>query len=243
MRVNATTFQNAFGKYLKHVMNGDEIILTKNERGVAKLIAYQDPLTYVLKEGNAEYYIQKRVTYSEFLEITKNSEARYELIDGEIYLMASPNHFHQIAVREIFVQLYNYFADKPCSPFSAPYDVRLKNDSPTFEDDPNVVQPDILVICDKETIDENGRYHGVPSLVVEVLSPSTRSKDMIKKLNLYMLSGVLEYWIVDLDNQSVVIYELVDQNIKCLSVVKVGDPIKSTLYEDLIVYTDKMNTV
>lgn len=243
MRVNATTFQNAFGKYLKHVMNGEEIILTKNERGVAKLIAYQDPLTYVLKEGSAEYYIRKRVTYTEFLEITKNSDARYELIDGEIYLMASPTHLHQIAIREIMGQFYNYFDDKPCSPFNAPFDVRLKNDSPNFEDDPNVVQPDILVICDKETIDEQGRYHGVPSLVVEVLSPSTRSKDMIKKLSLYMLSGVLEYWIVDLDNQRIAIYELADQNIKCFSVVKIGEPIKSALYRDLIVHTDKMNTV
>lgn len=243
MRVNATTFQNAFGKYLKQVMSGEEIILTKNERGVAKFISYHDPVTYILKENNADYYIQKRVTYEEFLEITKNSDARYELIDGEIYLMTSPTHLHQIAVREIIGQFYIYFSDKPCSPFTAPFDVRLKNDSPTFEDDPNVVQPDILVICDKETIDENGRYHGVPSLVVEVISPSTRSKDMIKKLNLYMLSGVTEYWIVDLDNQSVVIYEFIGQNIKCLNVVKFGDPIKSTLYEDLVVYTDKMNKV
>lgn len=243
MRVNTTTFQNAFGKYLKQVMNGEEIIITKNERGVAKLMAYHDPVTYVLKEGNADYYVQKRVTYQEFLEITKNSDARYELIDGEIYLMASPTHLHQIAIREIIGQFYIYFADKSCSPFTAPFDVRLKNDSPTFEDDPNVVQPDILVLCDKETIDENGRYHGVPSLVVEVLSSSTRSKDMVKKLSLYMLSGVSEYWIVDLENQSILLYEFVEQNIKGLNLVKIGDPIQSLLYKDLIVQTDKMNTV
>lgn len=243
MRVNTTTFQNAFGKYLKQVMKGEEIIITKNERGVAKLMAYHDPVTYVLKEGNADYYVQKRVTYQEFLEITKNSDARYELIDGEIYLMASPNHLHQIAIREIIGQFYIYFADKSCSPFTAPFDVRLKNDSPSFEDDPNVVQPDILVICDKETIDENGRYHGVPSLVVEVLSPSTRSKDMVKKLSLYLLSGVSEYWIVDLENQSILLYEFVEQNIKGLNLVKIGDPIQSLLYKDLIVQTDKMNTI
>lgn len=240
MRVNTTTFQNAFGKYLKQVISGEDIIITKNERGVAKLTAYNDPMTYVLKEGNAEYYIQKHVTYEEFLEITENSEARYELIDGEIYLMASPTHLHQIAVREIFVQLYNYFSDKSCSPLTSPFDVRLKNDSPIFKDDPNVVQPDILVICDKETIDEKGRYHGVPSLVVEVLSPSTRTKDMIKKLSLYMLSGVSEYLVVDLDNQSIIIYELVKQNIKRLDIVKIGDPVKSVFFEGLIVLTDKI---
>jgi len=240
MRISTTTFQNAFGKYLKQVMDGDEIIVTKNERGVAKLVSYNDPMTYVLKDGNSEYYIQKRVTYEEFLEITKNTDARYELIDGEIFLMVSPTHLHQIAVREIFGQFYNYFKDKECSPLTSPFDVRLKNDSPTFEEDPNVVQPDILVICDEENIDENGRYHGVPSLVVEVLSPSTRSKDMLKKLSLYNLSGVQEYWVIDLHNRSIITYELADSDVKCIDLVKLGNPLPSKLYEGLVVMTDKI---
>ena len=54
------------------------------------------------------------------------------------------------------------------------------------EDNINVVQPDIVVICDTENIDDKRKYNGVPTLVVEVLSKSTRSKDMIIKLNLYM---------------------------------------------------------
>jgi len=123
---------------------------------------------------------------------------------------------------------------------TAPFDVRLKNDSPKFEDDPNVVQPDILVVCDEENMDDNGRYHGVPSLVVEVLSPSTRSKDMLKKLSLYMLSGVQEYWIVDLENNSVITYELVELGIKRIDTLKLGEPIISKLFDGLVVLTDKI---
>ncbi len=183
MRVSTTVFQNAFGKYLKASMDGDEVIVTKNGRGVAKLIKYEDPMVYIVKEGGAPgYYIRKRVTYDEYLEITEKSESRYELIDGELYLMSSPRHQHQLAVQEIFVQMHNYFKEQSCKPFISPYDVRLFNDSASFEDDPNVVQPDILVMCDEESVDDEGIYHGIPpSLVVEVLSPSTRSKDMTKK--------------------------------------------------------------
>ena len=240
MRVSTTVFQNTFGKYLKKVIGGEQVIITKNDRGVAKLVPYSDPLAYILKEGNGDYYIQKKVTYEEFLEVTQNTDARYELIDGEIFLLSSPTHLHQIAVGEIFGQFYNYFADKECSPLTSPYDVRLKNDAVTFEEDPNVVQPDILVICDEECVDDNGRYHGIPSLIVEVLSPSTRSRDMVKKLSLYMLSGVSEYWVVDLVNKSIIIYELVDCNVQSIDVVKFGDLLRSKSFKGLEIDTGKI---
>ncbi|MBN2221364.1 MAG: Uma2 family endonuclease, partial [Vallitaleaceae bacterium] len=168
------------------------------------------------------------------------TEDRYELIDGELYLMASPSHRHQVAIREIFGQFYNFFGDKSCSTLTAPFDVRLKNDSPTFEEDPNVVQPDILVLCDEENIDEKGKYHGVPTLVVEVLSPSTRGKDMVKKLNLYMMSGVKEYWAVDLEEENFFVYELDKKDLQSLSIYKVGEVIPSKCFEGLLVKTDKI---
>lgn len=238
MRVSTSIMQNAFGKYLKEAMEGKEVIITKNERGVAKLVPYQDPMVYVMAESTAEYYVRKRVTLAEFLEITENSEAQYELIDGEIYLMASPNHAHQVAVREILVQFYNFFKGKTCSPLTAPFDVRLKNDSPKFEDDPNIVQPDILVLCDSENVDDKGRYHGVPTLLVEVLSPSTRGKDMIKKLSLYAFSGVQEYWVVDPDNGNIIVYRLKEGDVLQVKLHPFGEPVASWLYEGLVVETD-----
>jgi len=69
------------------------------------------------------------------------------------------------------------------------------------------MQPDLLVACDLEgNVTEKGRYMGTPTLVVEILSESTRNKDMIDKLNTYMLSGVKEYWIVDQKQESITIY-------------------------------------
>jgi prevent-host-death family protein len=231
MRVPTTKFQNAFGKYLKQVIANNEVIITKNGKAVAKLIKYEDPILHMMKEGAAEYSVRKRVTYEEFLEISANSEARYELIDGEMRLMASPKHRHQVAVREIFVRLYNWFQDKPCNPLTSPFDVKLYNESECFEDDPNVVQPDILVICDEEQIDDNDNYQGIPALVVEILSPSTKSWDMIKKLNLYMLSGVREYWIVNTVERCVFVYAFTDRKIQTLKMFELGERVKSVAFD------------
>ena len=122
----------------------------------------------------------------------------------------------------------------------SPFDVKLSNGSPNFEDDPNVVQPDILVMCDEETIDENDTYQGVPALMVEVLSPSTRGKDMVKKLNLYMNSGVGEYWVVDTDNKQVQVYLFEDKEILRMYAVLFGESIKSKFFKGLTVETDKI---
>ena len=69
------------------------------------------------------------------------------------------------------------YKGKKCEPLTAPFDVTLLKDN-----NKNVVQPDILVICDTENIDEKGRYWGIPSLILEVLSETTRHKDMLKNL-------------------------------------------------------------
>ena len=85
-----------------------------------------------------------------------------------------------------------------------------------------MVQPDILVICDRENIDEKGRYHGVPTLVVEILSGSSKRIDFLKKLDLYMTAGVKEYWIVNPDSKVVYVYSLKDNNIESINIFK-GD--------------------
>lgn len=89
-------------------------------------------------------------------------------------------------------------------PSHTPFDVTF------FKEENNicVVQPDIVVICDENNIDEKGEYKGIPALVVEVLSPSSRNKDMLKKLESYKQCGVNEYWIVDPINEHILIYTL-----------------------------------
>ncbi|NSW91316.1 MAG: Uma2 family endonuclease, partial [Firmicutes bacterium] len=191
----------------------------------------------VIHDSAAEYlYSGMKVSYEEFLKISEASEKRYEYIDGEIYLLALPFYAHQRAVGRIFNEFANWFKDKQCEPIVSPFDVTLYKS----KDNINVVQPDILVICDKENIDEKGRYRGIPTLVVEVLSESTKVKDLIKKLNLYMLTGVKEYWIVNTDSKEAYVYGFNDGNIETMRGYKGGDKVQSMVFKGLEVTTEQI---
>jgi prevent-host-death family protein len=233
MRVNATDLQNAFGKYLS-LTEKEDIVIVKNGKSVAKLVHYTEPDYLLLHEEAREYNSPRRISYEEYLNLVNSSEQRYELIDGEIYLMASPSFNHQIVVNEIAGRFYNYFKGKSCRSLTAPLDVRLFGFATKFEEDPNVVQPDVIVICDTDKVGETNKYEGVPTMVAEVLSPSTKGKDMVIKLNLYMKSGILEYWVVDLENKSIFQYSFSgERDIASLNIIKEGDTVKSTVFESL----------
>lgn len=233
MRVNATDLQNAFGKYLA-LTEKEEVIVTKNGKNVAKLIHYTEPDYFLIHEEAKEYKTPRKISYEEYMTIVDSSDQRYELIDGEIYLLASPSFNHQVVVREIAATFYSYFKGKRCQPLTAPFDVRLFGFAAKFEEDPNVVQPDIMVICDTDKINEENKYMGIPALIVEVLSPTTKSKDMATKLNLYMKSGVSEYWIVDFQDKAVLQYSFSkDRDIQSLNTFKAGDLMKSTVFNGL----------
>ena len=116
-------------------------------------------------------------------------DERWEIIAGEAYAMSpSPGFRHQDVLSELTGLMRRQFKDGECQAFVAPLDVRLS--------DCDVVQPDLLVVCDPRQLMET-HVEGAPSLVVEVLSPSTEAKDRGSKLELYARSGVSEYWIVN----------------------------------------------
>ena len=233
MRVNTTDLQNAFGKYLS-LVEKEDIIVVKNGKTVAKLIRYTEPDHFLLHEEAKNYQSTRKISYEEYKNLVNSSDQRYELIDGEIYLLSSPSFRHQIVVKEIAGHFYNYFKGKPCQSLTAPLDVRLYGYATKFEEDPNVVQPDIVVICDEDKVDKDNKYVGIPTLIVEVLSPSTKGKDMAVKLHLYMKSGVVEYWIVDLENKTIIQYSFsYERDIKSLNTFREEDTIKSTVFEDL----------
>ncbi len=233
MRVTTTDIQNAFGKYLS-LVEKEDIIITKNGRSVAKLTRYNEPDFFLLHEESLKNKPTRKISYEEYMELVESSDQRYELIDGEVYLLASPSFQHQVVVNEIAWHFGNYFRGKPCQPVTAPLDIRLFGIATKFEEDPNVVQPDVVVICDRDKVNEDGRYEGIPTLVVEVLSPSTKSKDMVAKLNLYMKSGVSEYWIVDIKSKAIFKYSFSEKReIEELTILKEEDTIKSTAFEGL----------
>jgi len=133
---------------------------------------------------------EKRYTYADY--ISWDDELRWELIDGVPYLMAAPRRCHQRILINLTLPIANYLKGKTCKVYIAPFDVRLDKD----KTDSNVVQPDLVIVCDKSILTENG-CDGVPDMVVEILSPSTKQMDMLIKLKLYLRVGVREYWIVD----------------------------------------------
>lgn len=231
MKVTATELKNNLGKYLKIAANED-VIITRNGKKVAHLYRHDpdDKKRFSIREGSAAYSSLEPVkaTYDEFLRLVENSVNRYEYINGVIYLLASPTHNHQLISTNILQAFFQWFKDKKCKPFHAPYDIRIK-----IDEDINIVQPDILVICDDDKVDEKGKYQGIPSLVVEILSPSSKSRDMIQKLELYMSGGVEEYWIVDIEKSEIYVYTFECRELKNMSIYRKNDSVESMLYDGL----------
>jgi len=149
----------------------------------------------------------KKYSLLEFLEFTKDKpeDERYELIDGRIYMMASPSMDHQDIAGFIYGELRNYLKGKPCKPFIAPFDVFLFEKSKEKDKIQNVFQPDVFVVCNKNKMKQRGIY-GAPDLVIEVVSPGSSIKDYIDKLGVYMKYGVKEYWIVNPLTKKISVY-------------------------------------
>ena len=150
-------------------------------------------------------------THKDYL--TWNDNERWELINGAAYNMApAPSVNHQRVSRQLLLQIGIFLSDKSCEVFSAPLDVRLPEPNEKDEDTKNVVQPDIVVVCDSSRLDEKG-CKGAPDLVIEIVSPSSASIDNIKKLNLYEKNGVKEYWIVHPIYKIVTIYKIMENGL------------------------------
>jgi prevent-host-death family protein len=226
MIFTTTEVQNNFGKYLG-LVNQENVIITKNGKKVARLVKYYQGDEYLIREGSSAYSHEgMQVTYEEFSKIARESENRYEYIDGQIYLLASPGFRHQKIIMEMSSKFSSWFKDKECQPLTSPFDVTLYKG-----DEPNLVQPDLLVICDQEKIGDDDTYTGIPTLVVEVLSESTRSKDIIIKLNLYMSGGVEEYWIVNPFSEEVNIYLFKNREVESLLTFKKGEMASSFVFQ------------
>jgi len=139
----------------------------------------------------------QRYTYADYA--TWPDEPRFELINGEAFEMSAPSRAHQKISMTLSVQLGSYLRGKKCEVYAAPFDVRINYNKA----DNTVVQPDLLIICDLEKI-ENGKHClGAPDMVIEIVSESTRRMDRVKKLNIYMEAGVREYWMVYPEDKTV----------------------------------------
>ena len=153
---------------------------------------------------------------------------RAELINGQIYYMAAPSRIHQEILMFLSKTIANYIDSKkgPCKVYPAPFAVKLFS-----EDDRNVVEPDISVICDPNKLTDRG-CTGAPDWIVEIVSPSNSSHDYIRKLNLYADAGIREYWIVNPIKESIFVYHLEEIKFEAAAYT-FQDKIKVNIYDDL----------
>lgn len=137
---------------------------------------------------------KKGFTYADYL--TWPDDERWEIIDGEALAMTpAPSPSHQSVIAEILTQIHTFLRGKPCRVFPAPIDLLLPAGDEPDEEVRTVVQPDIVVVCNPTHIGEK-RLRGAPDLVIEVISPSTASRDAILKRRRYEQAGTREFWMV-----------------------------------------------
>lgn len=181
--------------------------------------------------------LTKQYTFADYL--TWIDDKRRELIGGFIKRLAAPGRIHQTISGNIFLKYGQFLENKPCKVYAAPFDVRLpvsneKDDKKIY----NVVQPDIVVVCDPEKLDDKGCI-GAPDLIVEITSKSTGKKDVKDKFELYQNTGVMEYWIVMPEPKIVQIF-ILDENQKyqLKGMFAEGDIISPGMFPDLKISVD-----
>ena len=155
-------------------------------------------------------------------------DVRAEVYDGEIYYMASPSQIHQAISMQLSTILNNYIISSKgdCRVFCAPFDVKLSDQPLT------IVQPDIMIICDKNKLD-GMRCNGAPDFIIEIVSPGNPSDDYIRKLYYYKNYGVREYWIVDPKRRTVTV-NYFEEDILNVT-YSFASTIKVNIYDDLYV--------
>lgn len=176
--------------------------------------------------GGDEYVMSKGKHTIEDIYALPEGE-RAELIDGELYMMASPSTIHQLLATELLVEIANYIKSNKgnCKVFT-PIGVFLHNDDSTY------LEPDIVVICEKDKLDNKG-CHGAPDWAIEIVSPSSKKMDYVLKLAEYQKAGVREYWIVDPLKKVVTVYPLEKDGAPVI--YHFTDKIQVGIYEDFYI--------
>lgn len=239
--ITVTELKQNLGKYMDFVEEQNDVVITKNGKKIARLTPYITDIEqyFLVRERVLDYqYGGKKVSYEEFVEINEKTTLRMEFINGEIHLLASPSIGHQEILGRLYLKFTEYFKGKKCRVFLAPFEVHFRKKEIK---EPDVMQPDLLVACDLEnTVTEKGRYVGTPTLVIEIISDSTRSKDMIDKLNTYRLSGVEEYWIIDQKQENIMVYNFVDYEIDKYKTYERGCNAHSPVFDGLLVDVESL---
>jgi Uma2 family endonuclease len=177
----------------------------------------------------AVLFNRKTNTIDDYFNLPDNTRA--ELIDGEFYLMAEPTIWHQRVAGLVHFFLLSYVREKggKCLPLIAPVGVQLDMDDKT------VVEPDVVVVCDPNKVKDRVVY-GAPDWALEVVSPSSKKRDYILKLQKYQNAGVREYWIIDREKERVTVYINLDMPDDMeVEIYSFDEKIPVSIYDDLVI--------
>ncbi|MBC7074688.1 MAG: Uma2 family endonuclease [Syntrophomonadaceae bacterium] len=161
----------------------------------------------LVKEESSLYSKQGEYTYEDYLKLPEDPGYRFEILEGCLLKEPSPSLHHQRVSSALYRQLAAFFDqfDPKGELFYAPLDVTLT--------DRNVVQPDILFVSGaRKDIMRKERIDGPCDLVVEIMSPMSRRKDRVQKMEIYRQAGILHYWLVDPEDNILEAFMLKDGN-------------------------------
>ncbi|TAD94941.1 MAG: Uma2 family endonuclease, partial [Bacteroidetes bacterium] len=170
--------------------------------------------------------LSENYTASDYFDLPES--APFELIHGKLIFMASPKNKHQILAIELASILHIYVKKNKLGQIMiAPSDVHL--------DDKNVVQPDLYFVCiERAEILENDPTNEAPDMTVEILSDGTKADDYKRKMQLYAKFGVLEYWIIDIKQEKVEVYENQKQEMVLVQKAFTGGKISSKVIKGFV---------
>jgi len=168
----------------------------------------------------------------EYLLETPEDGNRYEILDGELIVSPAPSKLHQEILARLHLLVAGHvLAHNLGKVYFAPVDVRL------FPHD--IVQPDLLFIrADRLDIYRDNPVEGPPDLVVEVISPSSRVRDTVRKARVYAAAGVLEYWLPDPAEHGFLLRVLHDGRYE--EIAPEGGCLRSTVLPDLVLNIEEL---
>jgi Uma2 family endonuclease len=170
-----------------------------------------------------------KYTYADYL--SWEMDEMVEIIKGKMFKWTeAPSRLHQKVAGELGARFNGFLKGKTCEVYNAPFDVRLPEKSKKDQDIYTVVQPDISVICDRSKLDDAGCI-GAPDLIVEILSPSNNRKELKHKYEVYLESGIKEYWVLQPIGQTLLIYTLANDKYIPSKLYCPGYVVKSTVLE------------
>ncbi len=160
-----------------------------------------------------------KFTYEDYLNTP--DDKRYELLDGELVMPPAPGELHQSVSGMLGWKLVQFAVENRLGRvYHAPFDVVLSNT--------DVVQPDLIFVSNERAdIITPANIQGAPDLVVEILSPSTATRDKTFKRSLYARHGITEYWMVDLTEKNITILRLGERGFEVINTYGEGETLTS----------------